>query len=184
MPTSWVSLRTRKVIFMNVLGATLAGNFDAGAAIGAGVLGGLALLAVVTMGRAVGMTRMNLLEVLGTMMTPNASKSTVYGVGLMAHLVASAAFGLVHAGLLHAIGVTSVGEAVGWDVALGAAHGVVVLIALPMMLSVMHPLVRKNAMDSPGLALTGFGAGTPIGSLMAHVAFGLVTGAVYAGVVI
>jgi hypothetical protein len=169
---------------MNVLAATLAGNFDAGAAIGAGVLGGVALLAVVTMGRVVGMTRMNFLEVLGTMMTPSGSRPAVYVLGLVAHLMASAVFGLAHAGLLHAIGVTSVGEAVGWDVAIGAAHGVVALIALPIMLTTMHPLVRKGSMESPAIALTGFGAGTPIGSLMAHVAFGLVAGAVYAGVVL
>lgn len=169
---------------MNILAASLAGNFDAGAALGAGVLGGLAFLMVVTMGLAVGMTRMNFLEVLGTMMTPNGSRATVYGVGLMAHLMASAGFGLAHAGVLHAIGVTSVGQAAGWDLAIGAAHGAVVLLVLPMMLSAMHPLVRRQAMDAPGVALTGFGPGTPIGSLMAHVVFGLVVGAVYASAVL
>ncbi|MBA3310684.1 MAG: hypothetical protein H0U28_11650 [Nocardioidaceae bacterium] len=169
---------------MNVLAATLAGNFDVGAALGAGLLGGVAFLMVVTMGRAIGMTRMNFLEVLGTMMTPNAPKTTVYGVGLMAHLMASAGFGLAHAGILHAIGVTTVGQAAGWDLLIAAAHGAVVLMALPMMLNAMHPLVRKQAMEAPGVALTGFGAGTPIGSLMAHVAFGLVAGSVYAAAVL
>ncbi len=169
---------------MNVFAATLAGNFDVGAALGAGLLGGVAFLMVVTMGRAIGMTRMNFLEVLGTMMTPNAPKTTVYGVGLMAHLMASAGFGLAHAGILHAIGVTTVGQAAGWDLVIGAAHGAVVLMVLPMMLNAMHPLVRKQAMEAPGVALTGFGAGTPIGSLMAHVAFGLVAGSVYAAAVL
>jgi len=32
--------------------------------------------------------------------------------------------------------------------------------------------------------LTGFGALTPIGSLMAHLAFGVVTGALYAAIVL
>lgn len=169
---------------MNVLAVTLGGNFDAGAALGAGLLGGVAFLMVVIMGRAIGMTRMNFLEVLGTMMTPNAPKATVYGVGLMAHLMASAGFGLAHAGILHAIGVTTVGQAAGWDLVIGAAHGAVVIMVLPMMLNAMHPLVRKQAMEAPGVALTGFGAGTPIGSLMAHVAFGLVAGSVYAAAVL
>jgi len=108
----------------------------------------------------------------------------VYATGLAAHLMASAGFGLAHAGLLHAIGVTSVGQAAAWDVALGMAHGVVILAMLPAVLTAMHPLVRKHAMDRPGVALTGFGNGTPIGSLMAHVAFGLVVGAVYAAAVL
>ena len=82
---------------MNLFAATLAGNFDAGAALGAGVLGGVAFLMVVTMGRAIGMTRMNFLEVLGTMMAPNASGTTVYGVGsLMAHIVFGPVAGSVY----------------------------------------------------------------------------------------
>lgn len=170
------------------LATTLAGNFSVGWALAAGLLGGLAFLVVTTMGYAIGMTRMNFLQVLGTMLAPGASPTTVYATvyatGLAAHLMASAGFGLVHAGLLHAIGITSVGEAAGWDLAVGMAHGVVVLAMLPVMLTALHPLVRSGAMERPGLALTGFGGGTPIGSLMAHVAFGLVVGAVYAAAIL
>lgn len=163
---------------------TLAGNFDVTAAIAGGLLGGLALLMVVYMGLGVGMTRMNFLHLLGTMMAPRAPERTVYTIGLAAHMMASAGFGIVHAGLLHAVGVSSVGEAVGLDLLLGAAHGMAVLALMPMMLSTMHVLVRGGQIAHPGIALTGFGAMTPMGSLMAHVAFGLVTGAVYAGAVL
>jgi hypothetical protein len=55
---------------------------------------------------------------------------------------------------------------------------------LPMVLTLMHPLVRKHAMEQPGVAMTGFGKGTPIGSLMAHLVFGVVTGAIYAAALI
>lgn len=170
---------------MTILATTaLAGHFSAGWAVVAGLLGGLAFLAVVTMGLATGMTRMNFLEVLGTMLVPDAGTGTVYATGLGVHLMASAGFGLAHAGLLHAIGVTSISQAAAWDLALGMAHGVVILALLPVVLTAMHPLVRKHAMDRPGVALAGFGKGTPIGSLMAHVVFGLVVGAVYAAAVI
>lgn len=171
---------------MNALFAatSLSGQFTVGWALLAGVLGGLAFLAVVMMGRAVGMTRMNFLEVVGTMLVPAGSKATVYGTGLAVHLMASAGFGVAHVGLLHAIGITSVGQAAGWDLVLGMAHGVLILAMLPAALTLMHPLVRKHAMDRPGVALTGFGPGTPIGSLMAHVAFGLVVGSVYAAAVL
>jgi hypothetical protein len=170
---------------VNVLAATtLAGHFSPGWALAGGVAGGLAFLAIVYMGRAIRMTRMNFLDVLGTMLVPHASKATVYAVGLMAHLMMAAGFGIAHAGLLHAIGVTSVGQAAGWDLLIGSVHGMVILAVMPMLLTLMHPLVRKGAMERPGVAMTGFGSGTPIGSLMAHMAFGIVTGALYAAAVL
>lgn len=159
-------------------------TFDPTAAAGAGVLGGLALLAVMTMGRRVGMTRMNLLDLLGTMMAPTASPTRAKAIGLGAHLMASAGFGLAHAAVLQTIGVTSVGGAIGWDAALGMAHGLMVLIALPVMVTAMHPLVRAGEVERPGIALTGYGPATPVGSIMAHIAFGLITGGVYASLVL
>lgn len=162
----------------------LAGNYDPLWAIIAGLAGGIGLLAVVYMGYAVGMTRMNFLRILGTMMLPRASNTVAYGVGFMAHMMLSAAFGLVHAGLLHALDVTTVGEAAVWDLVLGGAHGVLILMAMPMMLTLMHPLVRSGEMERPGIALVGFGVMTPVGPLMAHVVYGLVTGAIYAEAVL
>jgi hypothetical protein len=170
---------------MNLLAAaTLAGHFSPGWALAGGVAGGVAFLAIVTMGRAIRMTRMNFLDVLGTMLVPGASQATVYTVGLMAHLMMSAAFGVAHAGLLHGIGVTSVGQAAGWDLLIGTVHGMAILVVMPMLLTLMHPLVRKGAMERPGVAMTGFGSGTPIGSLMAHMVFGLTAGAIYAAAVL
>jgi hypothetical protein len=171
---------------MNVLAAaaSLAGNYQAGAAILAGLIGGLAFLAVVYMGLGTGMTRMNFLPMLGSMMAPKASRSVTYGIGLVIHLMASAAFGLAHAGILTAIDVDSVGAAAGWDVVIGAVHGIGVLILMPMMLTMAHPLVRRGDLERPGAFLTGFGSMTPVGSLAAHVVFGLVVGSIYAGIVL
>lgn len=168
-----------------LLGAvTLAGNYDATWAVVGGLLGGLVFLMVVYMGLGVGMTRMNFLYILGTMMAPQASERTAYTVGFAAHMMASAGFGLAHAGLLHAIGVSSVGQAAGWDLLVGAVHGMVILAVMPMMLNTMHVLVRQGRITHPGVALVGFGTMTPMGSLMAHVVFGLVVGTVYAGAVL
>jgi len=169
---------------MSILAASLAGNYEAGPAIVAGLVGGIAFLLVVYMGLGVGMTRMNFLHMLGSMVAPRSSRSTVYAIGLVVHLMMSAAFGLVHAGLLTAIGVSSVGSAAAWDLLIGAVHGAGVLIVLPMILSMAHPLVRSGDLDRPGVALMGYGPMTPAGSLMAHVAFGLVTGTIYAAAVL
>jgi len=170
---------------MNVLGAaSLGGNFTPGAAILAGLVGGLVFLAVVSMGLGIGMTRMNLLRVLGSMMVPKAPRGTTYAIGFVVHMMLSAVFGLVHAGVLTAIDVTSVGSAAAWDVLIGAVHGAGVLILMPVMLVMAHPLVRMGELERPGVLMTGFGSMTPVGSLLAHVAFGLVTGAIYAAIVL
>jgi hypothetical protein len=171
---------------MNVLAAAagLAGDYQAGAAILAGLIGGLAFLAVVYMGLGVGMTRMNFLPMLGSMMAPKASRSATYGIGLMIHLMASAAFGLIYAAILTAIDVDSVGAAAAWAVVIGALHGVGVVILMPVMLAMAHPLVRRGELERPGALMTGFGSMTPVGSLAAHVVFGLVVGSVYAGIVL
>jgi hypothetical protein len=169
---------------MYMLAATLAGNYQPGPAVLAGLAGGIAFLMVVYMGLGVGMTRMNFLHILGTMMAPTASRSAAYTIGFLVHMLLSAAFGLLHASLLHAIGITSIGQAAGWDLLIGAAHGMVILVAMPMLLALMHPLVRAGQLQRPGVALVGYGAMTPMGSLLAHAAFGLVTGTIYAAAVL
>lgn len=160
--------------------AQLVGNYSVGWAVLAGLVGGMAFLVVVYGGLAMGMTRMDFLEILGTMMAPRVSATTAYAIGFMVHMMLSAAFGLVHAGLLHAIGVTSVEAAGGWDLLIGAVHGGIIIAMMPPMLTAMHPLVRAERMESPGVALTGFGTMTPVGSLMAHAVYGLLTGWIYA----
>jgi hypothetical protein len=58
-----------------------------------------------------------------------------------------------------------------------------VAFMMPVMLTMMHPLVRSGDMPAPGIAMTELGKMTPMGIVMAHVAFGLVAGAVYVAVV-
>lgn len=147
----------------------------------AGVVGAVAFLAVVTMGNAIGMTRMRFLYLLGTMISPKTSDAAASGIGLVLHLMMGAIFGVAHGAILSAIGVSSVGAAVGASVLTGMVHGAVILVAMPMLLSGMHPLVKAGAIERPGAAMTGFGALTPVGSLMAHVVFAVVAMWIYAG---
>ena len=161
---------------------SLAGNYEPATAIGAGLVGAIVMLAVIYMGLASGMTSMNLLQTLGTMAAPKASKQAVYGIGLAMHLMMGAAFGLVHAGLLHAVDPTSDGAAAGYGLLFGGVHGILVAFMLPIMLTAMHPLVRSGEMSAPGLAMTGLGKMTPVGITMAHVAFGVVAGAIYVAI--
>lgn len=167
----------------SLLALSLSGNFEAGSAIGAGIVGAIAMLGVIYAGRAMGMTSMDLLRTLGTMVAPRSSNGSVYGIGLMMHLMMGAVFGVVHAGLLHAVDPTSDGAAAGFGALFGLGHGAVVVAMMPIMLTMAHPLVRSGELPAPGLAMTGLGKMTPAGMLMAHVVFGLVTGAIYVGIV-
>ncbi len=167
----------------SVLALSLTGNFEPGAAIGAGLVGALAMLAVIYAGRATDMTSMDLLRMLGTMIVPKESNTIVYGVGLMMHLMMGAVFGVVHAGLLHVVGPSSEAAAAGFGALFGLGHGAMVVATMPLMLTMAHPLVNSGDLPAPGVAMTGMGKMTPMGMLMAHVVFGLVTGAIYVGIV-
>jgi hypothetical protein len=157
----------------------LAGNYSAGGAIVAGIVGASAMLVVIYGGRAMGMTRMDLLRTLATMVNPKAQGAAAYGIGLMMHLMMGAGFGLVHAGILHAFDPTSDGGALGLGVVIGVVHGALVTAAMPMMLTMGHPLVKSGEIPAPGPFMTGFGRMTPLGMVMAHAVFGLVTGVLY-----
>ncbi|MFQ5557597.1 MAG: hypothetical protein ACE5GB_08850 [Acidimicrobiales bacterium] len=161
----------------------LAGNYSAGWAILAGIIGAMAMLVVIYGGRAMGMTSMDLLRTLGTMVQPRGSTNLVYGIGLMMHAMMGAAFGLVHAGLLHAFDPSSGGAGAGLGILIGAVHGVIVTGGMPTMLTMGHPLVKDGTVSAPGPAMTGFGKMTPMGMVLAHVVYGLVTGAIYVAAV-
>ncbi len=167
-----------------ILASVFAGTFDAGSAIVAGLVGALAMLIVMYGGKAMGMTSMDLLRTLGTMIAPRADKAIVYAVGLMVHLMMGAAFGLVHVGILHVLGPSSEAAAAGLGLAIGLVHGLMMVGVMPVMVNMAHPLVRSGDMPAPGTAMTGYGKMTPMGMVLAHGVFGLVTGAVYAALVI
>ena len=157
----------------------LIGDFQSGTAILAGLVGAVAMLAVIYIGMGSGMTSMNLLRTLGTMVAPTASNAAIYGIGLAMHLMAGAGAGLVHAGLLHAVDPGSDGAAALYGVLFGGVHGMLVAFSLPMMLTMMHPLIQSGEMPAPGVAMTGLGKMTPVGIIMAHIVFGVVAGVIY-----
>ena len=50
---------------------------------------------------------------------------------------------------------------------------------MPMMFTMGHPLVKSGEIPAPGPFMTGSGRMTPLGMVMAHAVFGLVTGVLY-----
>ena len=77
--------------------------------------------------------KMDMLQMLGTMMLPAGAMA--YGLGLMMHAAASAAFGLAYAGLFNALELEATAA---WGLLFGLVHWMVAGMAMGMM-PIMHP---------------------------------------------
>jgi hypothetical protein len=140
-----------------------------------GVLATVAFTIFSRMGRAIGMTDMDLLDLLGSVVAePGTTRARLLG-GMM-HLVNGAvlAVGWAYAAVV-------AGVELNWASAM-AWGAVLWLLALLMVSTVgaVHPAIRRGTQDDPGPAATNFGTLTPVGSLMGHLVWGAVLGLLYA----
>jgi hypothetical protein len=140
-----------------------------------GVVAAVAFALVAMMGRTVGMTRMDLLDLLGSLVAaPRTAASQ--GLGAVVHLANGAVLAIAWA----------YGTALGGlsaNVWTGLAWGAVLWVLALLMLSTIgsvHPAIRAGRQDDPGLAATNFGPMTPAGILVSHLVWGAVLGLGYA----
>jgi hypothetical protein len=146
-----------------------------------GTLGTLAMSIAIRAATELGWTRMDLPFLLGTALTPHRIRAKAIGYAM--HFVIGVAFGFLYQFAFSAIG------RAGWPLgaAIGLLHGlfvgtVLVNIALP----IVHPRMGtpSSAADStpllepPGFMLLNYGRMTPLVTLLAHVLFGAIVGAV------
>jgi hypothetical protein len=128
-----------------------------------------------------GITRMNIPHMLGTMFTPNRDRAKVHGVVL--HFLNGWAFSIVYIVAFHTAHIFT------WwfGALLGFLHGAfVAAVALPVMPGV-HPRMASELrgptvarqLEPPGFLGLNYGVRTPISVLIAHVAFGALLGALY-----
>ncbi|SFQ72772.1 hypothetical protein SAMN05421810_11511 [Amycolatopsis arida] len=139
-----------------------------------GVVASLAFTVFSIMGRAMGMTRMDLLDLLGSTVARPGS-GAARALGLAIHLTNGAVLAVAWA-----YGTALFGLPANWVTALGWA---VVLTALALLMMSMiggvHPAMRRGEQDDPGPAAINFGRMTPMGSLVGHLVYGLVLGLTY-----
>lgn len=144
---------------------------------------GTVLLTLVLAGsQGLGLTRMSLPYLLGTMVTGHRDRAHVVGIAL--HLVNGWLFSLVYVALFHALG--RFGP---WYGGLaGLVHGAFVLgVALPALPG-LHPRMagptagptETAPLEPPGFLGRNYGVRTPLTVLLAHVVFGAVVGGFYA----
>jgi hypothetical protein len=128
-----------------------------------------------------GLTRMSLPYMLGTMFTPSRDRARVYGIAV--HLMNGWIFSLLYVAAFHVTGVFT------WwfGAAIGLVHGAFVLAVAMPALPGMHPRMASEIhgptvvkqLEPPGFLGRNYGSRTPISVLLAHVVFGVILGFFY-----
>lgn len=131
--------------------------------------------------QGLGLSRMNLPYLLGTMVTPNRDRAKIYGVAL--HLANGWLFSIVYVAAFHAAGLYT------WwfGAAVGLVHGAFVLVVVMPALPGMHPRMASEIhgptvvrqLEPPGFLGRNYGIQTPVSVLAAHLLFGAILGVFY-----
>ncbi len=148
-------------------------------ALAGGFVGTLVLTTALRTANELGLSRIDLPFLLGTAVT--GARSRAKALGYLMHFAAGGLFALVFLAVFAALGTS------GWvlGAVLGLLHGTVAATALVnILLPVVHPRMGSelSAADSspllepPGFLLRNYGRGTPIVTLLAHLAYGAIVG--------
>jgi hypothetical protein len=146
-----------------------------------GFAGTVVLTTLMAGSQGLGLTRMNLPYMLGTMWTPNRDRAKIYGVLL--HLVNGWLFSLVYVAAFHATSLFA-----GWfGAAIGLVHGAFVLVVGMPLLPGLHPRMASEVhgptvvrqLEPPGFLGRNYGIRTPLSVLLAHGVFGAILGFFY-----
>ena len=131
--------------------------------------------------QGLGLTRMNLPHMLGTIFTPDRDKARLYGFGV--HVAAGWLFSLIYVLIFQSLG------AAGWwrGVVIGLLHAFFVLVVVMGLLPGLHPRMAseqqgpsaQNMLEPPGFLALHYGVQTPLAILLSHAVFGAILGAFY-----
>jgi hypothetical protein len=131
--------------------------------------------------QGLGLTRMNLPYMLGTIFTPDRDRAKLYGFGV--HLVAGWIFSLIYILLFQSLGVA------GWwrGLVFGLIHAFFVLVMVMSLLPGLHPRMAseqqgptaRNMLEPPGFLALHYGVQTPLAILVSHAVFGAILGTFY-----
>ena len=147
-----------------------------------GFVSTVVLTTILAGGKGLGMTRMDLTYLLGTIFTPNRDRAKL--IGVIAHFVNGWLFSLIYVAAFHAWGAAT------WllGAATGLVHALFVLAVVRSVLPAMHPRMANEQygptvvrqLEPPGFFALHYGVRTPIAVLVAHAVFGAILGGFYA----
>jgi hypothetical protein len=146
-----------------------------------GFVGTVVLTGLMAGGQALGLTRMSLPYLLGTIFTPDRDRAKVVGFGV--HLLNGWLFALVYAAAFR-----SWHRATWWlGAGIGLVHALFVLVAAMPLLPGLHPRMASEQggptptrqLEPPGALALNYGRRTPLAVLLAHLVYGTILGAFY-----
>ena len=131
--------------------------------------------------QGLGLTRMNMPFMLGTMFTPNRDRAKLVGFGV--HVLNGWLFGLLYTAAFESW------RRAGWwrGMAIGVVHALFVLVAGMSLLPSVHPRMASEQfgptptkqLEPPGFMALHYGVRTPLSVLLAHCLYGAVIGSFY-----
>jgi hypothetical protein len=136
---------------------------------------------VMAASQGLGLSRMGIPFILGTMVTADRRRAALYGSAI--HLVNGWLFAFGYAAVFE-----SLGRAQPWlGAALGLVHALAVLTVLLPALPGLHPRMASEtrgpeptrALEPPGFLALNYGRRTPLVAIVAHLVYGTVLGAFY-----
>ncbi|HUG13834.1 MAG TPA: hypothetical protein VMM78_02355 [Thermomicrobiales bacterium] len=139
------------------------------------------LTAIMTAAKEVGMSRLSLPYLLGSIVTADRDRAQTRG--LIMHFVAGWAFTLLYAAAFE-----SWDRATWWlGASIGVIHAMFVLTAAMTVLPSLHPRMASEQrgpsptrqLEPPGFLALNYGPRTPYVVIAAHIAFGAILGAFY-----
>ncbi len=146
-----------------------------------GLVATVVLTGLMSGSHGLGLTRMSLPYMLGTMFTPDRDRARL--VGFVVHVVNGWLFALVYAAAFE-----SWRRATWWLGALiGLVHGAFVLLAGVSLIPALHPRMASEQqgptptrqLEPPGFMALNYGCRTPIAVLLAHLVYGAILGSFY-----
>ena len=140
------------------------------------------VLTVLTIaGQSLGLTRIDIPFILGTMFTADRDRAKF--VGLLVHLLNGWIFAFVYALFFENVHKAT------WcfGALIGVMQGVMVVVALLPLLPGIHPRMVSDfrgpeptrLLEPPGFLATNYGRMTPVVTILAHAIYGAILGAFY-----
>jgi uncharacterized membrane protein YagU involved in acid resistance len=146
-----------------------------------GFVGTIVLTTLSSASQGLGLTRMNLPYMLGSMFTPDRDRAKLLGFGV--HLMNGWLFSL-----LYVAAFTALHRATWWlGAGIGFVHAMFVLTAGMRLMPGLHPRMASEQhgptvarqLEPPGFLALNYGVRTPISVVVSHLLFGAVLGAFY-----
>ena len=146
-----------------------------------GFIATLALSTLLSTSHGLGLTRMNLPYLLGTIITPDRDKARIYG--FLGHFLNGWLFSFFYVYIFEAR------HMVNWwfGLLLGLAQALFILTVVMSLLPSLHPRMAtehkgptsRRQLEPPGFMALNYGYQTPLSVFIAHAAFGAILGSLY-----